>query len=119
MTSVSKKVVKQWLEYYHELQAGEALENGFSFGGPKPEDGVTSGQLNKIMLDQAIKAMPSKLYQAASCRFIRDLSTRDALRELNCSRGTYFKRNRDCINFVYAYVNGLEFDLEKLQETYK
>ena len=117
MSGVSKKTVKLWLENYHALQAGEPIGEN-PFGGPKPEDGVTSSHLNKIMVDQAIQAMPPKLYQATNCRFIREMLVVDAIKEMNCGRGTYYRRNRDSINFVHAYVNGYEFELEELYQKY-
>lgn len=111
---VSKTVIERWLENYHTLEGGEAVEGGSGGGGPKSQDGVSNGRLNKIMLDDAIKRLSPLKRAVITLVYIRGYNFAQAARKLEVSDSIVRTRERWAIQDIYAYLNG-----EKMYEVQK
>ncbi|WP_404470624.1 hypothetical protein [Sutcliffiella horikoshii] len=115
------KQIKTWLEFYHDFRVGDTrfLTEGRSTGGNKPSDGITAGQLNFIMLKDAINQLPLRLRKAIVYRYIHQLPVKESLLKLKCSRMTYYKYCRDAESFLYHFFNKNLTETETIKTTYK
>jgi DNA-directed RNA polymerase specialized sigma24 family protein len=104
---ISKKTIKRWLEDYEYLTAGDRPPDAPpTNGGPKPDDGITNGQLNKLMLDQAINDLPPLMKACVKSRYVYKLRLGKTLKVLGISGGVYYERCRMAIDHIYAQLNG-------------
>lgn len=104
---VSKKAIKKWLENYEYLAAGDKPPDAPpSNSGPKAYDGVTGGQLNKIMLDQAVESLSPLTQACIRARYIHKLPLRRTLKALGISAAIYYNRCDQGINDMYFFLNG-------------
>lgn len=112
MAYISKKNIRRWLENYQALQDGDQLPNPDGVvvnSGPKPTDGVSGRQLNKVMLDQALEDLRRELplsYRCVKARWLQPIARRDALRMLDISPDIYYHRCGEAVDFIYDHVNG-------------
>ncbi|XJZ25965.1 hypothetical protein ACF5W4_11185 [Bacillota bacterium Lsc_1132] len=84
---VSKKVIKRWLENYEALAVGEAPDDAPpSNSGPKNYDGISGGQLNKIMLDQAIGKLSPLKRSCIEAKYIERLPLGITLKALEINQ---------------------------------
>lgn len=100
--------IVRWLEGYQALENGESVGAGGN-SGPAPYDGVTSGFLNKIMLDDALKALKNELPAAWACaraRWILRLPRRIVLRYLGMTRDVYYGNCDAGVTFIRKQLNG-------------
>lgn len=115
---VSKKNVKLWMKHYQAIQTGDRIEDGKPVNsGPRPQDGVTGGRMNKIMLDQALadmrQAQPFS-YRCASYRWIKPVTRQEALQLLGVSAPEYAWGCDEALDYVYRHVNGGAVGYSKL-----
>lgn len=104
---ISKKVVREWLANYNAMQAGERPVDAIVMSsGPKPSDGVTSGQLNKVMLDQAIEALPILTKACCKARWVHGFPVNRTVAVLDISREIYYARCKEAVELIYLALNG-------------
>jgi hypothetical protein len=114
---VTAKVVRGWLENYHVLAAGDKpLDAVPANSGPRPYDGVTGTQLNKIMLDMAIQALPPHLKACVYARWIRKWPLRKSLASLGLIKETYYNRCDQAVAFIQKHINGRAVGVKALAE---
>lgn len=126
---INKKQVRKWLENYQNLDAGDRPDDYVpTNSGPKPEDGVTGGMINKIMLDKAIGQLPPELYFVVKCRWVDKLPLGETfnylkLQGIEIAKTTYYKRCDKAVDFIYRKVNGLYLNyaefLDKVEKEIK
>lgn len=104
---VSKKVIKGWLMTYEYLEAGDRPPDAPpTNSGPKNRDGISGGQLNKLMLDQAIENLPPLAKACVKARWVHRLPKGKTLRVLGITDGVYYNRCDLAINLIHAAING-------------
>lgn len=124
MSKVKRETVLGWLEGYHALQAGETPLSemlGVS-GGPKPDDGIRGGQINRIMLDAALTALAKQqpvMFFLLRARYIEQLPVKTTLSALGkagrqVSRAQYYKLSEKGVDFIFYQINGRHRGMEKL-----
>lgn len=115
MALISKKQVRAWLTNYQALASGDRPPD-FVPGnsGCKPSDGITGSQMNKIMLDAAVKALPDLVRACVGARWIRRLPLGKTLALLGISKDVYYKRCEWGVDFIYAHVNGKRANIQAL-----
>lgn len=104
---VSKKVVKDWLENYASMHAKDRPVDAMPMSsGPKPSDGVTATQLNKVMLDQAIEALPILTKACCKARWVYGFPVDSTVNTLDISREIYYSRCDEAVELIYRALNG-------------
>ncbi|MEH7457735.1 hypothetical protein V7183_10985 [Bacillus sp. JJ1127] len=112
---VSKKTIKLWLENYEALAVGDRFpDTPPSFTGPITLDGKSDGRLNKIVLDQAIKQLPSKMRYIVVARYIAKIPRRNTLRTMNITEHVYYTRCRQALDLLHMSINGDMVGMKKL-----
>lgn len=118
---ISKKVVKGWLEDWESLQSGSPPVDGMpKDSSGKAEDGVSNSQINRIMMDAAVRDLPPVLYVCLKYRWIDELPLGETLKRTGIPKSTYYRRCDKAVDFIYYHVNGeaagIKALLEKLSE---
>lgn len=114
---VSKKVIYRWLENYEYIDAGDTPpEAPPSNGGPKSDDGISGGFLNKVMLDQAIENLPLLMKACIKARYIHRLPLGKTLKTLEISRDVYYERCKMAVDHIYRELNGDRVGVKSLLE---
>ena len=107
---ISKRNIRRWLENYEALAAGDRSPDAVpSNSGPKAYDGVSGARINLIMLNQALDQLRQekpKTYCCVKARWLMQLRTVDALRQLGIDRGEYTGRCNAAVDFIFERVNG-------------
>ncbi|AYP68433.1 hypothetical protein HWB91_gp63 [Bacillus phage vB_BboS-125] len=104
---VSKKAIQRWLENYEYLEAGDTPpDTPPTNSGPKNQDGISGGQLNKLMLDQAIENLPPLAKACILARWVHKLSRAKTLRVLGISDAIYRNRCSLGIDLIHSEING-------------
>lgn len=112
---VSKKAVLGWLENYESLVAGDRPFDAMpSNSGPKVFDGVSGGQLNRIMLDAAIDDLPPVLAVCLKYRWVEQLPLGQALYRTGIPKSTYYRRCGKAVEYIYYHVNGIAAGIKDL-----
>ncbi|WP_433958554.1 hypothetical protein [Cytobacillus horneckiae] len=104
---VSKKAVRYWLDNYEYLEANDVPPDAPpSNSGPKSFDGITSNQLNKLMLDQAIENLPKLAKACCKARWVHKLPVKKTVTMLEINQEVYYNRCRLAINLIQKEING-------------
>jgi len=104
---ISKKTIAYWLENYDSLQAKDRpLDAPVVSSGPKPADGVTSNQLNKVMLDQAIENLPPLTKACCKARWVYRFRIKQTVRTLDITTAIYYSRCEMAVDLIYKELNG-------------
>jgi fimbrial chaperone protein len=104
---VSKKAILYWLENYESLQAKDTPPDAIpGCSGPKAYDGVTSNQLNKLMLDQAIDRLPKLAKACCKARWVHRFSVNKTLKMLDIEKQVYYNRCKLAVNLIHKDING-------------
>lgn len=109
---IGLKSVRNMLENYESLQAGDRLLDAMpANSGNKPDDGITGGFLNKVMLDAAIAQLPPKLYFVVKSRWIERLRLGDTLKALKLlgagiEKSEYYRRCDAAVREIQQTING-------------
>lgn len=104
---ISKKTIRSWLENYDSLQAKDRpVDAPVVSSGPKPADGVTASQLNKVMLDQAIASLPILTKACCKARWVNRLPVRRTVEILDISKSIYYERCEMAVDLIYRQLNG-------------
>ena len=96
-----------WLNNYAEVIYGGRYENRLTpvNRSAKPYDGIGSGRLNKMMLQAAIKELPSVLKNVIIARYIKRMPLKETLKLLGIPKDKYYKRCDWAIDYIYYSVN--------------
>lgn len=117
---VSKAVVKRWLENYSSLVSGDVMQDApAGNSGPKTYDGIRGGQLNKIMLEQAIKSLSPLHRSCIEAKYVEQLPKHITIKALEISEGIYKKRINDGIDQIYRYLNGEKADIVQIPDNHR
>lgn len=117
---IKQRTIRQWLDNYQALAAGDvALDAIPGNSGPKEYDGVSSQQLNKIMLDKAIEALPLVLQVTVSARWISRVPLGKTLKMMNLSKSVYYRRCDLAVATITRSVNGRAVNYKKLMDEIK
>ena len=114
---ISKTQLRDWLENWLSFAVGDKLPDALSVNsGVKSRDGVTGGQINKIMLDDAISRLPSELQRVIYLRWTSPtrIQLRDALRALGVQKSEYYRRCNVAVDKLYDRINGLAINYSNL-----
>ena len=112
---ISKKVIKSWLEQWEYLEAGDKpLDAVVMNSGPKNRDGVSSSQINRIMLEAAIADMPPVLYLCLKYRWIDQVPIVKIVEATGIPKSTYYRRCDKAVEFIYYHVNGMAAGVKDL-----
>ena len=105
---VSKKAITYWLENYEYLAAGDRPPDApvVSSGGAKSQDGVRDSQLNLVMLDQAIKNLPSLTKAVCKAKWVHRFPRKRTLQVLGISESVYNRHRQAAIQLIYQELNG-------------
>lgn len=104
---ISRGTVRRWLRDYDSLVTGCPPEDAIPRNsGSKPTDGISNRQLTKIMIDQALAALPKDLKGAAFYRWLEHWPLSVTLMYLGLTKDQYYYRCDKALDFVYHYVNG-------------
>lgn len=108
MGEISRDTVRRWLQNYETMLTGSPPDGDTipHNGGAKPKDGITNRQLTKVMLDQALEALPRDLKQAAICRWLEHWPLSVTLIYLGITKDQYYYRCNIAVDCIYHYVNG-------------
>jgi fimbrial chaperone protein len=116
---ISKAQLRNWLENWLSFTTGDLLPDAPAINsGAKSRDGVTGGQINKIMLDDAINRLPSELRRVIYLRWTSpgEIKLRDALRALGVQKSEYYRRCDVAVDMLYDRINGLAINYANLYE---
>ncbi|NRR04570.1 hypothetical protein HP570_20355 [Brevibacillus sp. RS1.1] len=117
---ISKKIVKRWLEDYAALVVSDRPIDAIpSNSSPKAYDGVSGGQINKIMVDQALEQLRQQkplTYRCAQARWILQLRTDEALQRLKVTKTEYIKSCTAAVDYIYKSINGKALGVKMLVE---
>jgi len=114
---ISKKLVKYWLENYSSITTNSTpVEAVPSNSGRKSYDGVTWGQINVIMLKDAIRSLPPTLRRCVHARWINRTPLKKTLRDLGLTKDEYYKRCNWAVDGIYYHING---DLANFKDLFK
>ena len=102
----SLKTIRTWLDYYEALSNGDKLPGSGGNSGSKANDGITTRQLIKIMLDSAISKLPRKQKEAVELRWIKPVGKAKALEILGITQKSYYQRCNNALNNIHLAVNG-------------
>jgi fimbrial chaperone protein len=122
---VSVKSVRRMLDNYESLEAGDRpLDAMPTNSGSKPDDGITGGFLNKVMLDDAIGKLPPPLYVAVKCRWVDRLPLGQTLRALEklgvgVEKSQYYRRCDAAVKAIQLLLNGTLPNYEALLKEVK
>lgn len=117
---ISMKVVRNWLENYEYMQSGDRDPDAIpTNSGPKNYDGISGGQLNKIMLDQAIANLSPLKRSCIEAKYIEKLPTKLTLKALEISYSVYQDRIRQGIVDIHNFLNGEKADQVKIPGNHK
>jgi DNA-directed RNA polymerase specialized sigma24 family protein len=115
---ISKKNIVRWLEHYEYLQVGDQQPDALpmSTGGPKADDGISGGFLNRVMLDQAIDNLPPLMKACIKARYVHKLPLGKTLRVLGIGQGVYYERCKMAVDHIYKELNGDRLGVKALLE---
>jgi len=116
---ISKEQIRDWLENWKSLEAGDKLPDAISLNsGSTSMDGITSGQINKIMLDDALSKLPSELKRVVYLRWTsaEKIRFKQALWALGVQKSEYYRRCDLAIAKLYDIINGLALNYAKLYD---
>lgn len=120
---IPEAVIRAWLVNYQDLIAGSKPADAVpTNSGPKPQDGITSHQLNRIMLEAAIEALPMPHKAIVKGRWILQLRQDQTLATTaklghRLSKKQYYKRCDQAITLIYYHVNGKAANYQDLIQT--
>lgn len=107
---VSKKVIRQWLENYEYMEVGDRPPDApVTNSGPKSADGIKGGQLNKLMLDQAIEELPLLERACVKARWVHRFSPkqrRKMCERLGITNDMYRSRSEQSVKLLHDRING-------------
>ncbi|MGG3887810.1 hypothetical protein [Metabacillus fastidiosus] len=114
---ISRKAIERILKNWHEVGADKKDYSEVGSDNPVRSDGVSGGQINKIMIDQALKKIPNKKVQySAYARWIYNIPASRTLARLGISRHTYDKYCNQAVDFIYSEINGERAGVKNLIE---
>jgi len=118
--TVSRRVIRAWLDNYQALEAQDVEVDAIpTNAGAKSYDGISSKQLNKVMLDDAINNLPPRIKLCVYARWIKRLGLGEALNKLGVSRAVYYIRCDQAVELIYWQMNGLAANYRNLVEEIK
>jgi fimbrial chaperone protein len=112
----SKKTIRYWLLNYQAMKSGDQLPGSGANSGPKAYDGISSRVLTKIMIDEAIAAMPGHMKSVVFLRWLYPVGILQALSLLSITQKAYYRRCDRAVDFIYKKVNGLACNYGDLAE---
>ena len=101
----SQKTIRTWLDYYEALSNGDKMPGSGGNSGSKSNDGITTRQLIKIMLDSAISKLPPKQLQAVELRWLKPVGKAKALEMIGITQKSYYERCNNAVNNLYLLIN--------------
>jgi hypothetical protein len=118
----SKKVIVKLLEDYHSLGEIKIRTTNYaeerSSSSSVKSDGVSGRIINKMMIDQALKAIPDqKVRYCAVALWIQNKRPTVIAKQLGISRPTFYKYKSEAIDFIYRHVNGERAGVKDLLDT--
>jgi hypothetical protein len=111
---ISKRLVRSWLENYQSLVGGDIIPELISNSGPKEYDNIPIGLIHKIMLDEAIKALPRPERDCVFYRWIMRLSLSQCLKRTGLEKSGYYGCCDKAVRSIYRYINGLGINYSEL-----
>lgn len=102
----SQKTIRTWLDYYEALSNGDKMPGSGGNSGSKANDGITTRQLIKIMLDSAISKLPPKQLRAVELRWLKPVGKVKALEILGITQKSYYERCNNAVDNLYLLING-------------
>jgi hypothetical protein len=115
---ISKRTIRGWLENYQGLiEEDRRVDDIPRNSGRKPDDGITDGMLNRVMLMQGLSSMRLEadlLYNCCKARWIDKDSFNFTLRRLGLSKDEYYRRCDWAIDYLYYKINGYDSDRKRL-----
>lgn len=110
---IGRRTVRKWLDNWEHIARREPMEDSVPCSnGCKPEDGITNGMLNKIMLEMAYDRLPLELKRVAWYRWVAkgEYTLKQTLERLGYTKDQYYYRCDRVVNRVYYFVNG-DYDM--------
>jgi hypothetical protein len=114
---VTKETILRWLEHYRELVMEDRSIEDVVSAGSGGSDGITYGQLARIMIKSALAAMRRErydLYKVTYLRWLNDESLPDCLRFSGLTKSSFYRRCNAAVIYVYKQVNGRAVGLQEL-----
>jgi fimbrial chaperone protein len=113
--TITRKLVRVWLDNYAGLdQEDVRLDLVKTSGGLRGTDGVSGRALTKIMVDEAIAALPQELTAVVRLRWLQPVGLGAALRASGLSKTEYYRRCDKALDQVYRSINGVRVNYEEL-----
>lgn len=106
---ISKDRLRVWLQNWLYFEAGDRIpDEQVHNSGPRSLDGITAGCINRIMMDDAIKRLPSELQRVLYLRWTspRKIKLTDALSALGIRKSEYYRRCDLAVDKLYELING-------------
>ncbi|WP_217587012.1 hypothetical protein [Lentibacillus saliphilus] len=116
---MSRKAIRKYLEHYNDIKRGDYSWKETTSTGPKVYDGISGGQLNRIMIDQAIEKLPKIVQACCRARWIHDLPAKETTKLLKISRGMYNHHCAAAIELIHEHINGSTIGAMKLLQAIK
>lgn len=113
---VSKAKVRKMLENYNAIKQGDYSWKEPTNSGPKVYDGITAGQLDRIMIDQAIEKLPRMEKACCRGRWILELKRHEILKALKITPRAYYDYCNSAIAFIYREINGEKIGVLELMD---
>ena len=117
---VSKTIIRRWLRDYHEFGKRGSDLSAPKGGVPVTSDGWSGSNINKLMLDQALEAIPDPVAKyCAYARWVHVIPKSKTIRTLEASgrpmtEHRYKKYCDEAVDFIYRTVNGDRVGMKEL-----
>ncbi|PAV29257.1 hypothetical protein CIL05_12740 [Virgibacillus profundi] len=114
---VSRIGVRNMLKYYHKHQGQDYRWEEKVTKSPRSKDGISGGQMNKIMIDQALEQMPKMERACCRGRWILKVPRYKILDMLKLSSSQYYAYCDSAVEHIYTHINGEKIGTKSLLET--
>lgn len=117
---VSKTIIRRWLRDYHEFDRRGRELSAPKGGAPVTSDGWSGSKINKLMLDQALEAIPDPVAKyCAYARWVHAIPKSKIIRTMEASgrpmtNHRYKKYCDEAVDFIYRMINGDRVGMKEL-----
>lgn len=111
---IPKNIVRKMLDNYHQYKDKHVRLKERVTRSVQNRDGISGGQLNKVMLDQAIDKLPRMEKACCRSRWILELHVSETISLLGISRNEYYKYCDQAVEFIYRELNGEKIGVMEL-----